>query len=266
MRMPYAWQNMVGFQKQLTEAMGVDADLVQYKGYREDSQRDPNLFYNPATGLPMNPNVAGRPAPAYGSIHLNESRGRSDYMALATSFKRRYIKNFQLGLTYTLMFYKHDTGIGSAGFGAMQVNNFNIGTDWATAKDFQRNTFRANGVWTLPRGMSFSAFYGYGSPNPSSTTSTNVDPLTLGTTRIRSDLSVIPRNNFYGDKFQTLDLHLSKDLRVGGIKVSGIAEVFNLFNSAQFTYNTLETSTAFGTRNGTTGSPRIGQLAIKMSF
>jgi len=87
MRMPYAWQNMIGFQKQLSESMGFDADLVHYKGYREDSQRDPNLFYDPSNGLWLNPNVYGRPNPAYGSIHLNESNGRSEYMALATSFK-----------------------------------------------------------------------------------------------------------------------------------------------------------------------------------
>lgn len=266
LRMPYAWQNMIGFQKQLTDVTGFDADLVQYRGYREDSQRDPNVFYDPATGLPKNPNIYGRPNPAYGSIHLNESHGRSDYMALATSFKRRYRNHFQLGVTYTLMFYKHDTGIGSAGFGANQLNNFNINADWATARDFQRHTFRTDGVWNLPRGVSLSAYFAYGSPNPSSTTSTNVDPLAIGVTRIRSDLSVIPRNNFYGDSFQTLDLRLSKDVVFGGMKLTGIAEVFNLYNHAQFTYNTLETAAAFGTPNGSAGSPRTGQLAIKLSF
>ena len=266
MRMPYAWQSMLGFQKQITERMGFDADLVTYRGYREDSQRDPNLFYNAATGLPLNPNVYGRPNPAFGSIHLNQSNGRSDYMALASSFTKRYHQNYQLGVTYTLMFYKHDTGVGSAGFGAMQVNNFDIMTDWADSKDFQRHTLRVNGVWTLPKGFSFSGFFGYGSPNPSFTTSTNVDPLGIGSTRVRSNLTVIPRNNFYGDDFQTLDLRLSKDVRIGRLRLTGIAEVFNLYNHAQFAYNVLETSAAFGAVNGTQGQPRTGQLAVKMSF
>jgi Carboxypeptidase regulatory-like domain len=266
MRMPYTWQNMIGFQKQLSNYMGFDADLVQYRGYHEDSQRDPNLFYDAATGLPLNPNVYDRPNPAYSSIHLNESNGRSDYMGLAMSFTRRYHNNFQFGATYTLMFYKHDTGIGSAGFGAMQLNPFDIGTDWATSRDFQRNTLRLNGVWNLPMGLSFSALYGYGSPNPSFTTSTNVDPLGLGSNRVRSDLSIIPRNNFYGDAYQTLDLHLAKDIHVGRVKLTGIAELFNTFNYAQYSYNTLETSAAFGTRNGTVGSPRSGQLAFRVSF
>jgi hypothetical protein len=266
MRMPYAWQNMIGFQKQLTNLMGVDADLIEYTGRREDSQRDPNLFYDPVTGLPKNPNIYGRPNPAFGSIHLDASNGRSDYMALATSFNRRYNRNFQLGVTYTLMFYKHDTGIGSAGFGAMQLNSFNINTDWATAKDFQRHTFRINGVWNLPKGFLLSGYFAYGSPNPAYTTSTNVDPLGIGATRIRKDLSIIPRNNFSSDPFQTMDIHLAKDVQIGHIKVTGIAEVFNLFNHAQYTYNLLETSTAFGTPNGSAGSPRTGQLAFRVSF
>jgi hypothetical protein len=264
--MPYTWQNMIGFQKQVTSLMGFDADLIQYTGRREDSQRDPNLFYDAATGLPKNPTIYGRPNPAFGAIHLNESHGRSDYMALATSFTRRYHDNFQLGVTYTLMFYKHDTGIGSAGFGAMQLNNFDINTDWATAKDFQRHTFRVNGMWNLPKGFLFSGYFAYGSPNPAYTTSTNVDPLGIGATRVRKDLSIIPRNNFKSDPFQTLDLHLAKDVRIGRLKLTGIAEVFNVFNHAQYTYSLLETATTFGTPNGSAGSPRTGQLAFRVSF
>jgi hypothetical protein len=264
--MPYAWQNMIGFQKQLTSVMGFDADLIHYIGRHEDSQRDPNLFYDVATGLPKNPSIYGRPNPAYGSIHLNESHGRSDYLALATSFNRRYRDNFQFGITYTLMFYKHDTGIGSAGFGAMQTNNFDINADWATAKDFQRHTFRVNGSWNLPKGFLLSGYFAYGSSNPSYTTSTNVDPLGIGSTRVRSNLTIIPRNNFSGDAFQTTDLHLAKEVRLGRIRVTGIAEVFNLFNHAQYTYTLLETSSAFGTPNGSAGSPRTGQLAFRISF
>ena len=90
-----------------------------------------------------------------------------------------------------------------------------------------------------------SGYWAYGSPNPSSTTSTNVDPLGIGSTRVRSDLSIIPRNNFYGDSFQSLDLRVSKDLRIGRLKFTGIAQVFNLYNHAQYRHNTVETSPVF---------------------
>jgi hypothetical protein len=60
---------------------------------------------------------------------------------------------------------------------------------------------------------------------------------------------------------------LSKDVKVGErMKMTGIAEVFNVYNHQQFTYNTLETSAAFGTRNGTAGPPRTAQLAFRVSF
>ena len=265
--MPYAWQSMVGFQKQVGSVMAFDADLVHYVGRKEDSQRDPNVFYDPVTGLPKNANVFGRPNPDYGQIQLRESHGKSDYLALATSLTRRYRNNFQFGATYTFMFYKRDTGIGSAGYGATQLNPFDIMADWADSSDFQRHTVRANGVWTLPLGFSLSGSFGYGSGNPSSTTSTNVDPLALGTSRIRSDLSIIPRNNFMRDPFQTLDVRVSKDFALGGsVKLTGIAEVFNAYNYKRYTYNTLETSSTFGSINGSDGSPRTGQLAFKVSF
>ena len=266
-KMPYAWQSMIGFQKQLSSVMSFDVDLVHYVGRNEDSQRDPNLFYDSATGLPKNPNVFGRPNPDYGQIQLRESHGKSDYLALATGFNRRYRNNFQLGATYTLMFYKNDTGIGSAGYGATQLNPFDIMVDWARSSDFQRHTVRANGVWNLPLGLSLSGSFGYGSGNPNSTTSTNVDPLGLGASRIRSDLSIIPRNNFMRDPFQTLDFRLSKDFILGrGIRLTGMAEVFNAYDYARYTYNTLETSSSFGSINGSDGQPRIAQLAFKVSF
>jgi hypothetical protein len=265
--MPYSRQSSIGFQKQLTPFTSFDADLVYNLGRRLDSQRDPNLFYDPATGLNQNPLTFGRPNPAYGEIHLNESHGRSEYMALATQFTRKYHRNFQMGVTYTLMFFKNDAGLGSSGYGAKQLNTFNLMTDWARSSDFQRHTLRFNGIWMLPKGFSMSAYWAFGSPNPSFTTSTNVDLLGIGSTRVRRDLSIIPRNNYYSDNFQTLDLRLSKDLRLGErFRVTGVVEVFNAYNYQQFRYNTLETSATFGQRNGTASSPRTGQLGLKFWF
>jgi hypothetical protein len=265
-KMPVAWQAMLGFQRQVTDLIGFDADLVWYKGWNEDSQRDPNLFYDPATGLPRNPNVYGRPNPNFGSINLKESNGKSDYLALATSFTRRYRHNFQLGATYTLMIYKNDTGVGNAGYGATQLNPFNIMNDWARASDFQRHTVRVNGIWNLPWRFALASSFQYGSGNYSNV-STNVDPVALGVSRIRRDLSIIPRNTFAGDPYQTLDVRLSKDFALfGTVKLTGIAELFNLYNYARYGYNTLETSASFGRPNASGTTPRTAQLAFRVSF
>ena len=121
---------MLGIQKQLTSVTGFDSDLVYFKGYHEDVQRDPNLFYNPATDLPRNPNTSGRPRPDFGPIALKDSTGYSDYLALASALSRRYQNNFQLGLTYTLMFYRRDTGIGNQGYGNQSLSPFDVSKDW----------------------------------------------------------------------------------------------------------------------------------------
>src|SRR4029077_15954134 len=101
--MPYSIQSSIGYQKQIGQFMSIDSDLVSNLGRRLDSQRDPNLFYDPVTGLAKNPLTFGRPNPAYGAIHLDESQGRSDYLALQSSFTRKYRNNFRVGVTYTVM-------------------------------------------------------------------------------------------------------------------------------------------------------------------
>src|SRR5207247_11222732 len=65
MRMPYTWQSVLGFQKQVNDVMAFDADLTYWRGYDEESQRDPNLFYDPATGYNRNPAQGGRPNAGY---------------------------------------------------------------------------------------------------------------------------------------------------------------------------------------------------------
>ena len=116
-QMPSTWQSMLGFQKQLSTVMGIDADLVYYRGRNEDTQLDPNVFYDPLTGFPQNPSKFGRPNPAYGPINPASTDIRlpgadvvhTPYGTISKSAPRT-----------SFMFYKHDTGIGSAGYRTSQ--------------------------------------------------------------------------------------------------------------------------------------------------
>jgi hypothetical protein len=268
-QMPYAWQSMLGFQRQLNDVSGFDADLIYTKGYNEDMQVDPNVFFDPATGFPKNPSRAGRPNPAYGPINLKASTGYSDYAALATSFTRRYRNNFQLGFTYTLMFFKNDTGIGVGGYLNQQLNPFDIGQDWARSAEFQRHTINANGLWHLPGDVMLSGSFHYGSGQYSTVTSP-VDPLgqVNGARRVLADLTVLPRNTFLNDPWQSLDMRLSKDFRVGPLKLQGSADVFNLYNYARYSRNLIYGNPLFGqaTSSAAAFTPRTGQLAVRVSF
>jgi hypothetical protein len=266
-QVPLTWQSILGFQKRLTDVMAFDADLVYYKGYFEDVQNDPNLFYDPATGFPKNPGRFGRPNPAFGQINLKESTGHSDHMSLATSFTRRYRNNFQLGAAYTLMFFKNDTGIGNAGYGNQQMNPFDLEMDWARSSEFQRHTLNVNGVWTLPWGFVASGTYHYGSGNYSTIT-LPVDTLGLGfARRVRSDFSVVTRNTFEQDPWHIANVRVSKDLALGqGMKLSLIAEAFNVFNYARYNRNTIEGNAQYGRATSSGTTPRTGQLAFRLGF
>jgi len=88
---------------------------------------------------------------------------------------------------------------------------------------------------------------------------------------------VIPRNALEGLPLQKVDLHVTKDFKLGGTaKVQLVAEVFNLFNHGNFgSYNTSLSPTAaattalFGTPNQNTGTAyvsRQAQLGFKVQF
>jgi len=267
-RFPFTVQSMIGIQKQLTAVMGFDADLVHWQGRNEDTQRDPNLFYDPATGFNVPPNL-GRPNPAYGPITLRESKGHSDYLALASSFTRRYANNFQAGATYTLMFYKRDTGAGGSGYGATPNNPFNLEGEWARSADFQRHTVRANAIVRLPWAISLAGSFFAGSGNYFNVTS-GFNAYGSGGTRVRRDFTIIPRNSFKGRSLQKVDFRLSKDVQLGNVRLTGMAEVFNVFNHANYgAYNTLETSPTFGAPRQSLNSafqPRVFQLAVRVAF
>ena len=266
-QMPSTWQSMLGFQKQMNDVTAFDADFVYYKGIHEDEQLDPNVFYDPATGFPKNPSRSGRPNPNYGPINLKASIGYSDYFALASSVTRRYRNNFQAGLTYTLMFFKHDTGISSAGYGSQLLNPFDVSAEWARSSEFQRHTLNANGVWNMRWGLLLAGSFHYGSGNYATITSP-ADPLgqVNGARRVLADLTVIPRNTYLLDPWQSLDIRLSKDVRVGSVKLTGMAEVFNLYNYARFNRNMIFGNALFGQATSSAGIPRTGQLAFRISF
>jgi hypothetical protein len=301
-QMPKTWQSILGFQKQLGEAMAVDADLTHWKAYNQGRQRDPNLFFDPVTGYNRNPAAAGRPDPKFGQIQWLESNGKADYMALATSFTRRYRNNFQANVAYTLMFYMNDD---TTGFQYQGNNPFRPDDEWAQSQEFQRHTLRLNGIYRLPWDISIAGAYLYGSGNYYQTT-VALNPFGhTGTTRLNSGSTplaipesvatspsnsetvpvrdrfdgpdviapgeIAPRNALRGLPLHKVDLRFTKDVNLpGGMKLTGIAEVFNLFNHANYgAYNAQINSPTFGQpRQNALNAylPRVWQFAAKMSF
>jgi hypothetical protein len=286
--MPYAWQSSIGFQKQLSPVLGIEADLTHWIEYNGERGRDINLFFDPVTGY--NVPVASRPDPKFTQIQWIESRGRADYLALSTGLNRRFSGNFQGGATYTYMFDKNDN---TTGFGIGADNQFDLGAEWSRSTDYQRHTFRTNAIYRLPWDFSISGAYLFGSGNYYSTSVAGTAPFGKpGTNRLNTrapitipdrvgDLfegpsvigtgEVVPRNALKGNNLHKVDLRLSKDFSLGGsVRVTGIAEVFNLFNHDNFgSYNTQITSTGFGLPAQNLGNgytPRSAQFAFRFQF
>lgn len=286
-RMPYTWQSTLGFQTQFGTLWGVEADLAHWKGYNFGRQRDPNLFFNPATGYNRNPNT-GRPDPKFTRIQWLESNGRADYAALSSGLTRRYNGRWQAAATYTLMLFMNDN---TTGFQFEGNNPFDPEAEWARSTEFQRHTFRINGIWRLPYSVSLAGAYFFGSgnyyattfaANPFGHTGANryvTAPVTIPeSVRSRFDGpttfavgDVVPRNALKGEPLHRVDLRLSKDVPLpGGMRLTGIAEVFNLFNHRNIgAYNAQVNSATFGQpRQNLLNAyqPRVAQLAFKVSF
>ncbi len=300
-QMPSTWQSILGMQKQIGSQLGVEADFTHWKGYHFARQRDPNLFFDPATGYNRNPNQ-GRPDPKYGQIQWLESNGKADYAAISSGLNRRYANNWQASLNYTYMLFMHDN---TTGFQSQGNNPFDPEAEWARSTDFQRHTVRLNGIWRLPYDISLSGAYLFGSGNYYATTIA-LNPFGhTGTTRLNSRTTaftipesivtsagnsdtvpvldrfdgpasiapgeIAPRNALKGLPLHRIDLRVSKDINLPrGLRVTGIAEVFNVTNHANFgAYNGQISSTSFGQpRQNLLNAyqPRVMQLAFKVSF
>jgi hypothetical protein len=254
--------------------------------------RDINLFYDPVTGYPKNPATAGRPRPDFGPITWYQSTATSDYFALANSFTRRYRDNWQAGLTYTLVFFQHDDGTGQSGYSGTLNNQFCIACERATSTDFQRHTLRANSIYKAPFGITIAASYFFGSGNrfattfpglpfgagtnrfvtaPSVTIPANVADRFLGPTTFTAG-QLVPRNALKGTTLSKFDLRFTKELLIPGsrVRLTGIAEVFNVFNHANYgLFNGVVGTATFGQPVqvlSTSFLPRVLQLAFKVAF
>jgi hypothetical protein len=128
-----------------------------------------------------------------------------------------------------------------------------------------------NGVYRMPRDITLSGAYFFGSGNYfQSLTGLNPFGSNAGQ-RLRLDGSIIPIRDLKGEPLHKLDVRVSKEVRLAGTaRVAGTAEVFNLLNHANYGgYNVVEGLVNYGqpTRHlGTMYTPRSAQLGVRVSF
>jgi hypothetical protein len=266
----YSYQTSIGFQRQLGSDMSVQADYAYTASRNEAYVRNANLSYDRATGANYDfRDVSRLPFPNWGLVPMYYGDGYSNYHGLQTAFTKRFNRRWQASITYTLSGLWDATGAPDVGFPVAP----DLGSDFSLAVSDQRHRAVFNGIWQLGYGFQLSGVYFYGS-GLRYPTSYGVDLRNVGTggsSRLRPDGSIVPRNNFVGAPLHRLDARVQKRFPLRGrIGIDGIIEVFNLFNHENYgAYTTTEVSPAYGTPNQTTNlpyQPRTVQLAFRLAL
>lgn len=287
---PYSNQASVGFQHQLSRMMAVEMDYV-YTGLRaQNFSMNVNQAYNPATGVnyPFN-DLINVPYPDWGPVTNRLSVGESNYHGLQMAFTKRMSQRWQGSATY-LYAKQFDLQNAPIPVGCQYPITLDAVTraprcdvafelhpaliqEWYLNGD-QRHRFTFNGIWDVGLGVQVSGLYLYGD-NGWATPTSGLDALQTGATsgpgsRVRADGSLISRNSFDMPSLHRVDMRLQKRFVIGAARLDGIAEVFNVFNYANYGSFTLnESNASFGrpTQNlNVAYQPRMLQLGFRLAF
>jgi hypothetical protein len=247
-----SWQTSIGFQRQFGAVTALDVDYV-YNGSRNEKviQENVNVSFDPRTGQPLPYSVAStRPYPLFGTISVTPYMGWSNYHALQTGLTKRLSNKWQGSLTYTLGVLHNAVPKPMSG---TRIVDFDVppdlGNEYTLAETDQRHRLVFNGIWEPGGGFQVSGiyFYGSGERDQIQAGDLNRDIGEWAVYRYRENGTIIPRNSFVGDPIHRVDLRLQQRVPLGGrVSASGILEVFNLFDRANYgSYVLDESSRAF---------------------
>ena len=280
----HSWQSSIGMARQFGSDMAFEADYV-FTGTRNEHriQDNVNITFDPATGKPLNFNVKdasgrfiNRPFPDWGVVGLYLMNGRSNYNGLQTVFTKRMSHRWQGTLTYTLATLKDSDPRPLSGLTEVPFPvNAAFGDDYGPAVSDQRHRLVFNGIWSTVYGLQLSGVYFYGSGERFAVTSGAGVSTTLmgaaGSDRLRTDGTLVPRNDFVGSPIHRVDMRLQRHFKLGGrAGADGIVELFNVLNRANYGgYVTNESSLQYKQPTSSTNlsyAPRSLQLGFRVTF
>jgi carboxypeptidase family protein/TonB-dependent receptor-like protein len=264
------WQSSIGVARQVGSTMAFEVDYVYSKGdHEKDIIDNTNLTFNPATGgnYPFS-DVSRRAFPQFGLISMSIRTGWSSYHALQTSFTKRLSNRWQGSATYTLSGLKNAEAPPMSGLQPVPFATApDLGGEFTFDPTDQRHRAVFNGIWQVGRGFQMSGLY-FVLVGERSATNYGGDVRGFGATgsaRLRPDGTIVPRNNFTQPARKRFDLRAQQRIPLPGrVAIDAIAEVFNLFNSPNFTINTTESNAQFN--RATSGQNRTAQLGFRLTF
>jgi Carboxypeptidase regulatory-like domain/TonB dependent receptor-like, beta-barrel len=271
-RTPTQDQVSIGIAQQIGAVYAAQMDYIHARGFNEPRARRINLFEDPVTHLPKNPTQFGRPYPQFLDVTRYETTAKSEYDGVQVGFQGRDFgppwNRSQFSGSYTLSWTHSDHENNRFD----QVTNpFNLADEWSFSASDQRHRFIINGLSRLPWDIGLSAIFFVGSPRTINTR-TNLDPFGSGTGRwLDATGATIGRysERTVGNDYK-LDLRVSKDVRLGQMRLQGLVEAFNILNTRNLTnYNGVYGSRTYLQPANSTEvfyQPRQVQLGFRVSY
>jgi len=230
LKIPFTAQYSAGLSHSFDRGLTIEADYVHADGngmpvFVDDNIKLANGVYSTADQR-------------FARILTLKNVGTSRYDALLTHTQYRSMGG-QFGLSYTLSraTSNNDGGI----FGGTATNPFNMAEDQGPDSSDRRHNLVLNGSYIFPFDLQVAGIAIYRSA-----------PRYSVTTRFQLDADPFkdrpePRNSRRGDSESTVDVRLSKIVRIGTRRVTGFWEIFNALNTDNFiNYTGSLQSSSFG--------------------
>jgi hypothetical protein len=254
--------------------MAIEADYVYSQGRNEkDIIDNVNLTFDPVTGANYRfADISRRAYPDFGLISMQVRTARSSYHALQTAWTKRLSNRWQASATYTLSGLWDEEALPHSGLKQVTTAVPDLGGEFTLASTDLRHRAVFNGIWQVGRGFQLSGLYYTGIGERAATVyggdlrglGGGAGAQALRRQRLRPDGTIVPRNDFTQPPRRRVDLRVQQRIPIGRVAIDGIAEVFNVLNSPNWTINTDESSRQY--RQRVSGQNRTAQFGFRLTF
>jgi len=206
-----------------------------------------------------------------GGLTSVESTAKSRYDGLTFGLTKRWERNYQFQVNYTLSWDKSDDDNERDPFTYRYIRYDNLDAEYGYSDRDQRHRLNAVLLWLAPGKVNVNMRYAYRSAQPLSLSATGQVSQTVfgpGSDRIRADGSIVERNTGRKEnEFSSLDIRIAREFGLSKqLSIEPILEVFNLFGSKNFkqpSYQNLVFNFD-GTIASGLGDPRQMQLGARL--
>ncbi len=262
-RNPRTYAASIGVEREVAPDVSV---LVQYnhaKGVHITRfiNRNDALF-----GSPWGAGLAPGGFNGINTLTTVESSAKSLYRGLTLQVNKRFSRNYQFQVNYTISKDLSDDDNERDPFSFRYARVTDLEAEYGLSDRDQRHRLNGWLLWRAPGALNVNLRYSYRSAQPKSITRTGADAATPQD-RINNDGSVTQRNLGRKDnQFSALDVRLSREFKLTErVRLEPILEVFNLLNSKNLRRPEV-TNLIFnfdGTVQSGTGDPRQLQLGLR---